>query len=151
MEELKNRRSWFMGLCAAAVLAAVITGGAVWAQDEDTEPEQNTGRQGMASRVAEILSLEKEEVEAAFQQASQEMRDDRFQSRTDRLVEKGELTEEEAAEAIEWYQSRPEGIGRGHRGYGRGSVSKGSGDHRPGARFGGFGTRGMERFAHTGF
>jgi len=145
MAELKTKRNLFMGVFAAVVLAAVITGGVVWAQEGDTE--QNADHQGMASRVAEILNLDEVDVTAAFQQASKEMRDDRFQNRMDRLVENGKLTEEEAAEAVEWHESRPEGIGHGRRGF----SMKRYGGHRSGARFGGFGMRGVGSFAHTGF
>ena len=99
----------------------------------------------MASRVAEILDLGEVEVKAVFQQAFKETRDDRFQKRMDRLVEKGEITEEEAAEAVEWYQSRPESIGPGHSG----SRMKGMGRHRTGSSFGGFGMQGMGRFSNN--
>ena len=143
MKESRTKRNLSMGLCAVAILAALITGGAVWTQDEDTE--QDAGHQNMASRVAEILDLGEEEAKAAFQQTSKEMRDDRVQKRMDRLVEKGEITEEEAVEAVEWYQSRPESIGPGHSG----SRMKGMGRHRTGSSFGGFGLQGKGRFAHN--
>ena len=119
MKERRTKHNLFIGLCAAAILAALITGGAVWTQDENTE--QDAGHQSMASRVAEILGLGEEEIKAAFQ------------------------TEEEAAEAVEWYQSRPENIGLGHSC----SRMKGMGRHRTGSSFDGFGMQGMGRFSNN--
>ena len=152
MKGRKNKRDMFIGLCAAVVLAAVIAGGVVWAQDgasqdgntQEADSQQDTVRQSKASRVAKILGLGEAEVQDAFKQAHRDLRDERFQNRMDRLVEKGQITEDEAGQAVDWYQSRPENIGHGHRG----SRVKGRGHHRPGSRFGGFGMRGG--FGHGG-
>ncbi|PKB63532.1 MAG: hypothetical protein BZY80_07150 [SAR202 cluster bacterium Io17-Chloro-G2] len=154
MRDLKKKRNLFLVLFSAAVLAVGITGGAILAQENDTQDDAAHGdsaqddstRKSKASRVAEILGLGEEEVQDAFQQAGKEMRDERFQSRMDRLVEKGQITEGEAVEAVEWYQSRPENIGPGRRGF----SMKGRGHRGPGARFGAFGMHGMGRFAHSG-
>ena len=149
------KRKWGLpvGLFAVALLALGLTGGAIFAQEGDTErdaggdAEEENARQGLASRVAEILGLGEEEVQEAFEQAHRGMRDDRFQSRIDRLVERGRITEDEAAEAIEWYQSRPDKIGPGHRG----SRMHGGG-HRGGAsKFGRFGMCGASGVAPGGF
>ena len=62
-------------------------------------------------------------------------------------MEKGQLTEDEAVEAVDWYQSRPENIGPGHRGF----RFKGRGHRGPGSKFGGFGMRGAGELAPSGY
>jgi len=149
MKGLKKKRNWLLVLFTAAVLALGITGGVIWAQEGDTQndaAQDDTAKKSMASRVAGILGLGEEEVQDAFKQAGREMRDEKFQTRMDRLVEQGKITEDEAVAAVDWYQSRPENIGHGHRG----SRLRGSGRHRSGSSFGAFGVRGAGGFAHNG-
>ena len=143
MKDRKKKRTVLLGLLAAAVLLLGVAGGAVLAQDVDAR--HGGAGKGMASRVAGILGLGEDVVQDAFQQAGREIQDERFESRMDRLVEKGQITEDEAKEAVDWYQSRPENIGHGFMG----SGMKGMGRHGPGSRFGAFGMRGMGRFAHN--
>lgn len=145
MKVFKKKRNQLLVLFTAVLLALGLTGGVILAQEAGTKDEG--ARQSMASRVASILGLGEQEVQDAFKQASREMRDERFESRMDRLVEKGQITENEAAEAVNWYQSRPEDIGPGHRGFGM----KGIGRHRSGTSFGGFGMRGAGGFAPSGY
>ena len=145
MNAVKKKRSLLLVLFTAMLLALGITGGAVLAQEGNTQDDG--ARQSMASRVAAILGLGEQEVEDAFKQARREMHDERFETRMDRLVEKGQITEDEASEAIDWYQSRPEDIGHGRPG----SRFKGRGHQGPGSRFGGFGMRDAGGFAHSGY
>lgn len=124
-------------LLTAVLLAWGITGGAVLAQEGVTRDQG--ARQSMAARVAAILGRGEEEVESAFKQASRKMPDEKFENRMDRLVEKGQITEDEAAEAVDWYKSQHEDTGPGRRGFGmkgRGTnipapVSAGSGCAAP--------------------
>lgn len=144
MKERNQKRKLFLGLFAAVIMVAGITGGVIWAQEGDSPDDP--ARQSMASRVAEILGLGEDEVTDAFKQAAREMRDERFQNRMARLVEKGQITEDEAAESVDWYQSRPEDIGPGPRG----PRLKGRGHPRPGSSFGLRGRGGAGRFAPNG-
>lgn len=144
MKVLKRKRNLLLGLFTAALLALGIAGGAVWAQEGGTEHEG--AGQSMASRVAKILGLGEEKVQDAFKQAGREIQDERFQSRMDRLVENGQLTKDEAVEAVAWFQSRPDNIGHGPRG----SRLKGHGRQRSGSRFGFSGMHGAGRLAPDG-
>ena len=149
MKDLKKKRNLLLVLFTVALLALGITGGAIFAQEggaPDGSAQDDSDKKSMASRVAGILGLGEEEVQDAFKQARREMRDEKFQTRMDRLVEKGQITEDEAVEAVDWFQSRPEDIGPGHRGF----SMKGSGRHRSGSSIGGFGMRGAGRFGHNG-
>jgi hypothetical protein len=61
-------------------------------------------------KVADILELDQEQVADAFRQARGEMRDEAIEKRLDKAVENGLITEEEAGEILEWWQSRPEAM-----------------------------------------
>ena len=119
-------------LAITGIMAAMITGGAVMAQDGGSS--EDPSRQSLASRVATILSLDEGVVQDAFTQARGDIRDERFQMKLDRLVEQGILDQEQADELREWYESRPDypagafsGFGKGGRGHGfHGSGSFGS-------------------------
>ena len=117
-------------LAITGVMAALITAGALMAQDGGAS--EDPSRQSLASRVATILSLDEGVVQDAFTQARGDIRDERFQMRLDRMVEQGILDPERADELREWYESRPDypasaffGFGKGggaHSFHGRGSF-----------------------------
>ena len=121
-----RKKYWFIGL--VALMAAVIGLGSatVLAQESDGE----TSRLGIIARVANILGLEEQQVQDAFDQARQELRDEQFEEmvgqRLDALVESGRITQEQADELREWYAERPDSFwlaGGSARG------RKGGGDH----------------------
>jgi hypothetical protein len=75
------------------------------------------------TRVAEILGITEETLEAAFKQASQELRADAFNRGLNTAVEQGRLTQEQADKIREKVEDRPGAInwlwGRMHRWGGR--------------------------------
>lgn len=72
------------------------------------------------TRVAEILGIPEETLEAAFKQASQELRADAFNRTLNKAVEQGRLTQEQADKIREKVKDKPGVInwlwGRMHRG-----------------------------------
>ena len=100
------RRRWLLVPIVLGLLALAITGGAVMAQDGGSDSSSKT----FAGRVAAILKLEESTVQDAFNQARSEAQEERLQSKLDRLVEAGEITQEQADQYMEWFRSRPEGI-----------------------------------------
>ena len=106
------RRKVLIAAAALAVLAIGIGGGAVWAQESDSEDGSTI--KGFVSRVAEILGLEEQTVQDAFTQAKQEMMDESIESKLAAMVESGKLTQEQADEIQEWYGSKPDSIGPWH-------------------------------------
>lgn len=107
-----------------------------------TFEEQSTPGQTFISKVANILGLPEEQVADAFKQARQEMQDEALQNWLQKLVDEGKITQEEADEYLEWWQSRPDidlgpgkgfqlrgGCGHGHRG---GGMGRGLGPMGPG-------------------
>lgn len=134
-------------LVITGVMAALITGGAVLAQEAGSN-EDGTGedpsRQSLASRVAAILSLDEGVVQDAFTQARGDMRAERFQIKLDRLVEQGILTQEQADEMRNWYESRPNFLTGALSGFGKGGGIHGL---HEGASFG---RHGFSRFGRFG-
>ena len=104
------RKRWIIASFLVGLLTVGVVGGAVLA----SEHEDGSPITSFAARVAGILSIDEAQVEDAFQQASKEMADERLQAKLDKQVEAGRITQEQADEYLEWYQSRPDdGIGIG--------------------------------------
>ena len=93
-------------LVAIGILAVGVTAGAVLALEggESGVAPAKT----FAGRVATILGLEDDAVQDAFAQATRQKRDEVYKSRLDRMVARGRLTEEQAAERFSWFQTRPD-------------------------------------------
>ena len=103
-----RKKHWLIGLLALTALVLGLGSATVLAQESTGEPT----RLGLFARMANILGLEEEQVQEAYEQARQEMRDERFEEmvgqRLDALVESGRITQEQADELREWYASRPD-------------------------------------------
>ncbi len=106
------RRRWLFVPIIVGLLALGITVGGVLAQDGG---DGDGTAKSFAGRVAAILGLGEDEVKDAFTKAATEARQDRLVSKLDQLVEQGRITEDQAGEYLEWYQSKPSGIELGHR------------------------------------
>ena len=103
-----KRKRWFIASLTVVVLVLGIGGGTILAQESTTS--DGTPRQSIFSRVASILGIEEQQVEDAFQQAAQEIQDERVQQRLAMLVERGVLTQEQADEYKAWLDAQPEGL-----------------------------------------
>jgi uncharacterized membrane protein len=111
-------RKWVIAIVLALVVivAAGITGGVVYAQSPSTTPTPtpsgtttpNDEEKTITDRVAEILGLDSKTVEDAFAQAKQEIADEAVKARLDKLVEAGKLTQAQADQYYQWWQSRPD-------------------------------------------
>lgn len=102
-----KRKFWFLGL--VALVAALVGLGSATALAQESDGESS--RLGLIARIANILGLEEQQVQDAFDQARQEMRDERYEEmvgqRLDALIESERITQEQADELREWYMSRP--------------------------------------------
>ena len=105
------KRRWLLATVVVGVLTLAVAGGAVMAHVNGTEGDSISNT--LASRVAVILGLDEAQVQEALDQAAKELRRERqdqaSQQRLNRLVEKGRLTQQQADEQQEWFESRPEG------------------------------------------
>ena len=59
-------------------------------------------------RVAEILDIDQQELEDAFKQAMGEKCQEALDTRFQKMVEEGEMTQAQADEYKDWLQSRPD-------------------------------------------
>ena len=98
------KKRWILVPIALTMLAIVIvtTGTAL------TQGTETSGIGSFASRVASILGLDEAQVQDAIDQARRELRDEAVQIKLSRLVEKGQITQEQADAYLEWYRSRPD-------------------------------------------
>jgi len=117
------KRHWLVITLLFAALALGITGGTVLAQ----EPVTSGGALGksFASRVAAKLGLDEATVQGAFNQATRDMQNEAQQRKLDRMVAHGRLTQEQADQIKQWYQSRPEVLSPGFQFWGRGFDDRG--------------------------
>jgi len=109
-----NKRRWLYALILTGLLVIGITGGAVLAHGGGENGDSPV--KSFASRVAGILGLNESQVQDAFKQARAEMQDEALQAKLDKMVESGRLTQEEADEYKEWYDSRPDTLTPGFGG-----------------------------------
>ena len=100
-------------LSATGIIAGVMKPIGIAAAQEEPALEEDTNcpRQGLLSRVAEILDIPEEDLANAFKQAQEEMRGEFFNRALDKAVERGRITSEEADEIREWWGQKPESLG----------------------------------------
>ena len=100
----RRKKFIIIGLLATVLLVGSI-GGVALAQTgngDDSQPKT------LLARVAEILGIDQQKLEDAFAQAQSDMRDEALDSRLQKLVDEGKITEEEAAQYKAWWQARPD-------------------------------------------
>jgi uncharacterized protein HemX len=104
-----RRKKFILIAVLVAVLLAGSTVGVVLAQDET----DGATSQPIWQRVAAILgvggtSVTAEQLEAAFTQARQEIRDEALDSRLKALVDAGTITQEQADQYKAWLSQKPD-------------------------------------------
>ena len=97
---MTRKRRLIVGILVATIALGGVLVGSISADDEVTV----SPRANLMARVAQILGIDQEDVENAFQQALTEQRDARLQD----LVDQGVLTEEQVAEWKAWCAARPD-------------------------------------------
>ena len=116
-----SRKGLWLGIPAVAILVMATFGGVALAHGID--------RDEVSSRVAEIMEVDEQTVADAFSDARQQQAEEAVQVWLDKLVEKGDITQDQADEFTTWYDERPDWVselGFGKRGFhkdGSGLVS----------------------------
>jgi len=100
----RRKKFIVVALLAAVVLVGSI-GGVVLAQTENGDDSQP---KTLLARVAEKLGINQQKLEDAFAEAQSEMWDEALDSRLQYLVDQGKITQDEADQYKEWWQSRPD-------------------------------------------
>ena len=114
------KRKWFIPVVVVSVLLiGGIVGGVVVAGNDNTTNTEDQGQatnryQALLDRVCAIyqektgVAIDSEQLKDALKQARSEMRDEALENWLQNLVNKGEITQEEADQYLQWWQSRPE-------------------------------------------
>jgi C4-dicarboxylate-specific signal transduction histidine kinase len=115
-----RKRKWFIPVVVVSVLlVGGIVGGAVVAGSDNSS---NTGDQSQATDRYQALldrtcaiyeektgvAIDSEQLKDALEQAQSEMQYEALKSWLQDLVDKGKITQEEADQYLEWWQSRPD-------------------------------------------
>ena len=117
-----RKRKWFVPVLVASVLLiGGITGGLVVAANNSssntTAGNQTQGAdryQALLDRACAIyeektgVAIDSEQLKDALDQAQGELREEALETRIQKLVDEGKITQEEANQYLEWWQSRPD-------------------------------------------
>jgi len=100
-----NRRKLIAGILVATMALTGVLVGTVSADEGEGTANH---REALMARVAEILGIDQQDLENAFEQSMQERmgeaRDDRCQA----LIDGGIITQDQVDECREWMESRPD-------------------------------------------
>jgi uncharacterized membrane protein len=111
-----RKRKWLIiaVLAAVIVLVAGIIGGVAYAQSSTTPTPStiDTAKTGIMARVAEILGIDQQKLQDAFNQAQKEQADAALTARLDSLVKAGKMTQAQADHYKKWWESRPDVAGQ---------------------------------------
>jgi len=143
----KGRRFWrskkFIIITAtvAAMLALGLSGAVFADADNGNDAEPGAKHEALLEKVCEIyegntgVALDCDELKDVFAQAGEEMMTEMRASRLQSLVNEGRITQEQADELAEWWQSKPDDLPIrpfGGQGFGNGNMLR----HRMGHGFG---------------
>jgi hypothetical protein len=114
-----RKRKWLIPVVLSVVLIGGITGGVIAAADNGSSStvaqNQTADRyQALLDRACAIyqektgVTIDSGQLKIALQQAQSEMRDEALKNRLQGLVDKGKITQQEADQYLEWWQSRPD-------------------------------------------
>jgi uncharacterized membrane protein len=115
-----RKRKWFIPVVVVSVLLiGGIVGGVVVAADDSSvnieDQSQVTNRnQVLLERVCAIyeentgVAIDSEQLKDALKQARSELRDEALEKWLQNLVSDGKITEQEAGQLLDWWQSRPD-------------------------------------------
>lgn len=135
------RSKKFVLILALAIVALVggTTGAVMASTDGVEEPQDESRQEALLDRVCEIyeentgVAIDPDQLQGAFDQARDEMREQALADRLQELVDEGEITQEEADQYLEWWQSKPDidvpGLMGGDMGRGFGGDMMGGRGH----------------------
>jgi uncharacterized membrane protein len=115
-----RKRKWFIPVVTVSVLLiGGIVGGVVVAADDSSsniedQSQATDQNQALLDRACAIyeeetgVTIDPEQLKDALKQARSEIQDEALESRLQNLVDEGIMTQEEADNYLEWWQSRPD-------------------------------------------
>ena len=128
----RKKKFIIIGLVLAVVVVLGAIGGITLADNATSSTTVNP----LIAKVATILGIDQAKVQAAFDQAQQELRSEGLDARLAQLVTDGKITQAQADSYKTWMNSKPAGIDGIRPG---GMMGRGFGGGRGGCGgFGGF-------------
>ena len=110
----KNKKVVLLAALAIAAIIGSVAAGVTLAQSgSGNETQANTRYEALLNKVAAIyqqntgVTIDPQQLETAFTQAQTEMQNEALQSRLQDLVTQGTLTQAQADQYLQWWQSRP--------------------------------------------
>ena len=114
-----HKRKWFIPVVLSIVLIGGIAGGVMVAAEDgsgnvDQQNQLADRHQELLDRACAIyqektgVAIDSEQLKDAMHQARSELREEALESKLQNLVEDGKLTQEEADDYLERWQSRPD-------------------------------------------
>jgi len=100
----RSKKALLIALLVPAVLVGSI-GGVAFAQGGDVDESQP---KPLLARVADKLGIDQQALEDAFAEAQNEMRTEALENRLQGLVDEEVITQEEAGQYRDWWQSKPD-------------------------------------------
>jgi uncharacterized protein HemX len=105
--KLKSKKFIAIISVLAAVILLGVCAGVVFAQNQDSN-NNSTKTNPVMARVAEILGIDQQKLEDAFNQAMKEQREQKLDQYLQKLVEDGQITSEQATQYKNWLESKPD-------------------------------------------
>jgi ABC-type glycerol-3-phosphate transport system substrate-binding protein len=110
----KNKKVVLLAALAIAMLIGSVAAGVTLAQSgSGNETQANTRYEALLNKVATIyqqntgVTIDPQQLETAFTQAQTEMQNEALQSRLQDLVTQGTITQAQADQYLQWWQSKP--------------------------------------------
>ncbi len=110
----KSKKVVVLSAVVIAVLISSVVAGVTFAQDGGGGEAQLGNGTVLLDKVCEIyeentgVALDADELKAAYTQAQAEMQAEALQSRLQDLVTQGKITQEQADQYLQWWNSRPD-------------------------------------------
>jgi hypothetical protein len=111
----RNKKVILLAALATALLIGSIAAGVTFAQTGSSDESQPDTQYGaFLEKVSEIyqentgVAIDVQQLKTAFAQAQTEMQNEALQSWIENLVSEGKITQEQADQYLQWWQSRPD-------------------------------------------
>ena len=111
----RNKKVILLAALATALLIGSIAAGVTFAQTGSSDESQPDTQYGaFLEKVSEIyqentgVAIDVQQLKTAFAQAQTKMQNEALQSWIENLVSEGKITQEQADQYLQWWQSRPD-------------------------------------------
>jgi hypothetical protein len=111
----KRKKVVLLAAVAVAVLISGVVAGVTLAQSgNSTQTQANTRYQELLNKVATIyqqntgVTIDPQQLETAFTQAQKEMQSEALQTWLQNLVTQGKITQAQADQYLQWWNSKPD-------------------------------------------